>query len=442
VAISETRAARAVETSFRQLRFERRMWSGVPAGEGKLRQMKPIRLVDVAADNESIRNTVESALDAIHREAAYVAGPNVAAFETDFANYLGVRHVVGVGSGTDALRLALLAIGVGPGDEVIVSPMAFLGVAEAIVQLGARPAFVDINPATCSISVDAVRDYLLRARFGTINGPKAIVPTHLYGIPAPMEQLLTVAETYGLRVVEDACQAHGARAMIGGRRACAGAIGAAGCFSFYPDKNLGAWGDAGAVATNDPDLAARVASLRDHGRISNYAHQECGYNSRLDTLQAAVLSAKLARLEAGNRRRRELAATYDQLLEHCGSGIMRLAVPVADEPCYHRYVIRSDRRDALRNALLLNGIECGIHYPVPLHLQPALRSYGYRSGDFPSSEQVADTVLSLPMHPHLIRDDLERVVEALDLGLTEAFSLLAGGHHHTAAAWSPPTRGQ
>jgi dTDP-4-amino-4,6-dideoxygalactose transaminase len=398
--------------------------------------MKRIKLVDLAAQNEKIRVDVERAFDDIHSEASYVGGEHVAAFERDFADYIGVRHVVGVGSGTDALRLALLAVGVGSGDEVITSPMTSIGTAEAIVQTGARPAFVDIDPVTCNIDSAAVLRYLQRARFKTLNGPKAILPVHLYGSPAPMESLLAVAESYGIKVVEDACQAHGTVTTVRGRRVRAGAIGAAGCFSFYPSKNLGAWGDAGAVATDDPEIAARISMLRDHGRISHYAHQECGYNSRLDAMQAAVLSAKLSRLEDWNARRREIAWTYHQLLED--SGLILPTVFEGTQPNCHLFVVRSERRDALRNALLVSGIECGIHYPVPLHLQPAFRRYGYRSGDFPNSERVADTVLSLPMHPYLTEPDLERVVTALHQGLSKGDNLFAGGHHEPAAACPPP----
>jgi dTDP-4-amino-4,6-dideoxygalactose transaminase len=373
--------------------------------------MKRIRFVDLAAQNYDIRAQVERAFDEIHRDTAYVGGAHVATFEREFADYLGVQHAVGVSSGTDALRLALLGIGVGPGYEVITSPMTFIATAEAIVQAGARPAFVDVDPMTCNMSVEALRRYLQKGDFATRNGPKAIIPVHLYGMPAAMNDLVEVAQRYGLKIIEDACQAHGARVMVGGRRMHAGTVGAAGCFSFYPGKNLGAWGEAGAVVTNDPELAARVAILRDHGRISHFAHQACGYNARLDTLQAAVLSAKLVWLDRWNARRRELAMTYRELLADSGIGL-----PVEDgrsESCYHLYVIRSQRRDALRNTLLSNAIECGIHYPVPLHLQPAFHEYGYRRGDFPHSEAVADSALSLPMHPYLSKVDLVRIVETL-----------------------------
>jgi dTDP-4-amino-4,6-dideoxygalactose transaminase len=223
----------------------------------------PIRFVDLATQNEEIRADVERAFDEIHRNTAYIGGPQVTTFEGEFADYLGIQHVVGVSSGTDALRLALIAVGVGAGDEVITSPMTFIGAAEAIVQTGARPAFIDIDPVTCNMSAEALRRYLQRGDFVARNGPKVILPVHLYGMPAAMNELLDIADQYGLMIVEDACQAHGARMTVRGRRMYAGAIGMAGCFSFYPGKNLGAWGEAGAVATNDLDLATRVRMLRD-----------------------------------------------------------------------------------------------------------------------------------------------------------------------------------
>jgi dTDP-4-amino-4,6-dideoxygalactose transaminase len=400
--------------------------------------MKQIKFVDLAAQNLEIREDVESALSEIHRSTAYVAGPQVEAFEQEFAAYLGVRHVVGVGSGTDALRLALLALQVGPGDEVITTPMTFIATAEAVVQTGARPAFIDVDPVTCNISAAALRSYLEAGRFDAANGPKAILPVHLYGTPAPMKELLAVAEQYGLKVVEDACQAHGAYVALEHGWVRAGAASSAGCFSFYPGKNLGAWGEAGAVATNDDDLAARVALLRDHGRISHYAHQECGYNARLDSIQAAVLRAKLKHLDRWNARRREIADHYRELLG--GFGIALPLEPSYAESCYHLFVIKSQQRDLLRNALLANHVECGIHYPVPLHLQPALRSYDHRPGDFRVSENASDRVLSLPMHPHLADLDLVRVAEVIDQALEKGQSLFAGEQPDTA--FTLPSRGE
>ncbi|HVB79022.1 MAG TPA: DegT/DnrJ/EryC1/StrS family aminotransferase [Candidatus Binataceae bacterium] len=385
-----------------------------------------IKFIDLASQNVEIGERVERELVRIHLETGYVGGPQVQAFEEEFAAFLGVRHVVSVGSGTDALRLALLAVGVGPGAEVITTPMTFIATAAAIRQAGARPTLVDVDPETCNISPHALRRFLEERHRRSPHGPRVIVPVHLYGLPAAMREIQEIALEFGMRIVEDACQAHGASLHDGQRWRHAGTLGAAGCFSFYPGKNLGAWGDGGAVATDSDELAERVRMLRDHGRISHYAHQEYGYNSRLDALQAAVLRAKLERLSDWNRRRREIAEAYRELL-----GAADLALPVEPEgsaSAYHLFAIRSPRRDAIRQALLGGNIECGIHYPVPLHLQPACRDLGYRPGDFPISEQIADTELSLPMHPHLTDSEVRRVAELVTETLEEVQPIFAGEH--------------
>jgi dTDP-4-amino-4,6-dideoxygalactose transaminase len=324
----------------------------------------------VAAQNREVRERVDREFEDIHARTEYIGGNQVLAFEREFASYLGVRKVVGVNSGTDALRLALLALGVGPGDEVITVPLTFIATAEAIVQVGARPVFVDVDWQTGNMSVDALLCYLEGPRFSHLNAPKAIIPVHLYGLPAPMGRLREIAKAWGLRLVEDACQAHGSRLSNGNGFRRAGTVGDAGCFSFYPGKNLGGWGDGGGIATDDEELAARVSTLRDHGRISHYAHSECGYNTRLDAMQAAVLRAKLERLDVWNDKRRQVAAHYCELLG--GTEDLELPLePEGTESCYHLYVIRSSKRGQIRDALLREEIECGIHYPVPLHLQRA-----------------------------------------------------------------------
>lgn len=370
-----------------------------------------VKFLDLAAQNREISDRVAREFAAIHERTAYIGGPAVADFEREFAAFLGVRHVIGVASGTDALRLALLAAGIGAGDEVITVPMTFIATVEAIVQTGARPVFVDVDPGDCNMSVAALQSYLDQGRWKTPNGPRAILPVHLYGLPAPLGELRQIARRYGLRLIEDACQAHGAKVNIDGRWINAGALGDAGCFSFYPGKNLGGWGEGGAVATNDDELAAVVANLRDHGRASHYLHSAIGYNARLDTIQAAVLGAKLERLAEWNERRRALAARYRQLLSRFDLALPH--EPEGTQSCYHLFVIRSPRRDAIRQALLESEIECGIHYPVPLHLQPACGFLGHRAGDFPVSEKIASTVLSLPMHPHLQADQQHQVVAAV-----------------------------
>ncbi|HZO82168.1 MAG TPA: DegT/DnrJ/EryC1/StrS family aminotransferase [Candidatus Binataceae bacterium] len=395
-----------------------------------------IKFVDLPSQNREIRERVERELGEIHRSAAYIGGPAVDALEQEFAAYLGVRQVVGVGSGTDALRLALMAAGVSPGDEVITSPMTFVATAEAICQSGALPVFVDVDRATANLDPEALRKYLAAGRWRSVNGPRAIVPVHLYGLPAPMDEVRKVAEEYNLVVIEDACQAHGARLRGAAGWAKAGSFGAAGCFSFYPGKNLGAWGEAGAVATNNESLAARIRTLRDHGRISHYAHQEYGYNARLDAVQAVVLRAKLARLEAWNARRRRVAELYRQLLAGCE--VTLPTEPEGTQSSWHLFVIRHPRRDAIRRALLMSEIECAIHYPVPLHLQPACKALGYQPGDFPASESIADTVLSLPMHPHLSDDDVARVAEAVRRAIDSEKPVrrrTLAKHYHV----SPPT---
>jgi dTDP-4-amino-4,6-dideoxygalactose transaminase len=375
----------------------------------------PIKFVDLAAQNAEIRSRVEAEYQRIHDNTAYVGGPQVAEFETRFAQYLGVGHAVGVGSGTDALRLALLAAGVGEGDEVITTPMTFMATAEAILQAGAVPVFVDIEPDTATISADAVRRYIEAGRFRTPNGPRAIVPVHLYGLPAAMGPLLEIARRHNLAVIEDACQAHGARVHVEGGWKRAGAAGTLGCFSFYPGKNLGAWGEAGAIVSDDAELAERVSVLRDHGRLSHYLHRESGYNARMDTLQAAVLLAKLERLEAWNSRRRAIARRYCELLSRCG--VQTPIEPEGAESCYHLFVIRSPRRDLIREALMRDHIGCGIHYPVPLHLQPACAGLGYHRGDFPVSERLADAILSLPIHPHLTEREVRTVADTVAMAL-------------------------
>jgi dTDP-4-amino-4,6-dideoxygalactose transaminase len=370
-----------------------------------------IKFLDLAAQNDEIRQRADAEMERIHNQTAYVGGPQVAEFETRFADYLGARCAVGVGSGTDALRLALIAAGVGPGDEVITTPMTFVATAEAIFQAGALPVFVDVDPDTANISVAAVDSYLQARNFRSSKGPRAIIPVHLYGLPAAMDPLMEVARRHQLAVIEDACQAHGARVHVDGDWKRAGAVATVGCFSFYPGKNLGAWGEAGAVVTNDPGLAERVMVLRDHGRLSHYLHKESGYNTRMDTVQAAVLLAKLDRLEQWNTRRRAIARRYCELLS--GSGLLTPNEPEGAESCYHLFVIRSPRRDLIREALTRAEIGCGIHYPVPLHLQPACEALGYRRGDFPVSEQVADSVISLPMHPHLTDREVCTVAETV-----------------------------
>ncbi len=399
--------------------------------------MRPIKFVDLAAQNAEIREDAERGFAQIHEGCAYVGGAAVEAFEHEFAEFLGARHGIGVGSGTDALRLSLLAAGIGPGDIVITTPMTFMATVAAIRQTGARPVFVDIDPDTGNMSPSALKRYLERRANGTSTEPRAVVPVHLYGLPAAMEEIGAIAREFGLKIIEDACQAHGA-SWVGrhGETVMAGTSGLAGCFSFYPGKNLGAWGEAGAVVTNDDDLASQVRLLRDHGRISHYAHQDFGYNARLDALQAAVLRAKLKRLGEWNARRSKIARLYRKLLDPT---LLKLpAEPDATVSAHHLFVVRTPARDLIREALIRNEIQCGIHYPVPLHLQPACRELGYSAGDFPSAEALADTALSLPMHPHLSETEVARVVQVVCQALAGYHELLAGGLRRSATQSPPP----
>jgi dTDP-4-amino-4,6-dideoxygalactose transaminase len=368
-----------------------------------------VKFVDLAAQNAEIKADADALIEQIHSNTSYVGGQQVCAFESAFAEFIGVKHVVGISSGTDALRLVLLALGIRPGDSVITTPMTFIATAAAIVQTGARPVFVDIDPATGNISSEAVALYLKNHRHESI---RAILPVDLYGLPAPLKELREVAAAHGLKLVEDACQAHGASIRIDDNwKMAGGALADAACFSFYPGKNLGAWGDGGAVATDDDELAERVMRLRDHGRTSHYAHDLLGYNARLDTLQTAVLTVKLARLPEWNQRRRRIANLYRELL--AGTSLDLPYEPDGYRSCYHLYVLRSHKRDTLREALANADIPCGIHYPIPLHLQPACKFLGYQRGDFPYAEKLADTALSLPMHPHLSVDDVEHVANVI-----------------------------
>jgi len=370
-----------------------------------------IKFLDLAAQDREISARVAQEFAAIHASTSYVGGPAVTAFEQEFARYLGVANVVGVSSGTDALRLALLALGIGPGDGVITVPMTFIATAAAIVQTGAIPEFVDVDPLTCNLNPDALLRYLEAGRFRSPNGPRAVVPVDLYGLPCAIDRIVAIARRFGMLVVEDACQAHGAAMLTEGGWAKAGTLADAGCFSFYPGKNLGAWGEGGAVATNDDRAAALLARLRDHGRISHYSHDIYGYNARLDTMQAAVLRAKLEHLDAWNQRRRAIAAYYRELLSKSGAQIP--AEPEGFVSSCHLFTIRSARREAIRAALNAADIGNGIHYPLPLHLQPACAGLGYHPGDFPVSEHIAATTLSLPMHPHLTDAEVEAVAAAV-----------------------------
>jgi dTDP-4-amino-4,6-dideoxygalactose transaminase len=330
-------------------------------------------------------------------ESSFIQGKHAKQFEQGFAQFAGAKNCIGVGNGTDALFLALMALGVGPGDEVITVANSFIATSEAITRVGARVVFVDCHPNTYTIDVQQVAD-AITAR------TKAIIPVHLYGQPADMDPLLEIARSRNLHVIEDAAQAHGAKYK--GRPV--GTLGDCACFSFYPGKNLGAMGDAGAVVTNDDNLALRLRMLANHGRKDKYDHDFEGVNSRMDGIQGAVLNIKLKYLNQWNNRRRHIAARYDEALKHT------CVTPVAGTDrhhVYHLYVVRVPDRDSVKGALSKRGIEAGIHYPIPLPLLGAYRYLGHQPADFPVSTALKDEILSLPIHGEMLDADIDFVIE-------------------------------
>lgn len=364
-----------------------------------------IPLLDLRAQFRAIRDDVMPALlDVIERQQ-FIMGDEVARLEQAVAKLSGAAHGIACASGTDALLLPLKVLGLQPGDEVITTPFTFFATAGAIWNAGGRPVFVDIERRSFNIDVSAVEAAITPRT-------RAIVPVHLFGQMAPMERVMALAARHGLAVIEDAAQAIGARRQIGGGWRMAGELGTAGALSFFPSKNLGAWGDGGMIVTQDAVLAERLRKLRTHGGAKQYHHEEVGTNSRLDTLQAAVLLAKLPHLGAWSAARRERAAWYAAAL----AGLDALTTPWVDpanEHIFHQYTIRTPRRDALRQRLAERGIGCAVYYPTPLHVQPCFRDLGYRVGAFPESERAAAEALSLPIYPELSAESQERVVAAV-----------------------------
>lgn len=359
-----------------------------------------IPFLDLKAQYVGIKVDVDAAIQKVLESCQFTLGSEVAAFEDEFASYSGSQHGIGVNSGTSALHLALLAAGIGPGDEVITVPFTFVASAAAIHYTGAKPVFVDIDPRTYTMDGTAL-ERLITPR------TKAILPVHLYGQPADMDPILQVAKKHRLVVIEDAAQAHGAEYK--GRRV--GSLGDLGCFSFYPGKNLGAYGEGGMVVTANPELARTVRMLRDWGGEKKYQHVLKGYNMRLEGMQGAVLRVKLRHLEAWTEGRRAAAARYDELL--AGSGIATPKVLSNVRHVYHIYAIRSLHREKWQAGLQARGIATGIHYPTPVHLLPAYADLGYKSGDFPHSERAANEVLSLPMYAELTAAMQAEVATAL-----------------------------
>ncbi len=360
-----------------------------------------VPFLDLKAHHEPLRAEILAAIDDVIGASAFASGPFVARFEEAFAAFCGTPYAVGVGSGTEALWLALLALGVGPGDDVITVPSTFIATAEAITYCGAKPVFVDIDESTYTMDPGQLEQAVTPRT-------KAIIPVHLFGQIADMTPILLVARKHGLPVIEDACQAHGAEYQ--GLKA--GSFGDVGCFSFYPGKNLGAFGEAGAVVTRQENLASKIQVLRDHGQARKYHHSCIGWNARMDGIQGAVLRLKLKHLPRFNEARRAHAAHYDRLLEGV-PGVVRPQEAPYRRHIYHLYVVRVRQRDRVLQELAKRGVHCGIHYPVPIHLQEAYEWLGLPRGSYPVAERCADEFLSLPMYPELTADQVETVVREL-----------------------------
>ena len=384
-----------------------------------------IPFLDLVTPHVELEQELTKVFQQTIRSAGFIGGPMVENFEKAFAEFVTASHAVAVNSGTDALRFAIMSAGIQPGDVIVTVPHTFIATSEAISQAGAHPEFVDVDERTYNMSVERLREYLetqcakdttgklISRRSGRRVG--GIIPVHLYGQMADMDAILALAEQYGLVVIEDACQAHGAEyfSKHNNRWMKAGTMGRAAAFSFYPGKNLGACGEAGAVTTNDAKLAEKVKVLRDHGQAKKYYHDMEGYNGRLDAMQAGFLHVKLAHLANWNSARRERAAEYNKLLEVAEGSIIRPFEPSWSRAVYHLYVVRTPDRDGMINRLKDAGIATGIHYPIPLHMQKAYDYLNYRQGDFPVTEKVAVEIVSLPMYPTLQPEQQARVVKEM-----------------------------
>lgn len=384
-----------------------------------------IPFLDLVTPHQELHQELISVFENVLQTAGFVGGPLVEAFERDFAEFCDVKECVGVSSGTDAVRLALIATGVQPGDVVVTVPHTFIATTEAISQAGARLCFVDIDEQTHSMNVTKLREYLERecdwdAKCANLYDRKcrarvaAIIPVHIYGQCADMDPILELTRRYNLIALEDACQAHGAEyfSRNENRWKKAGSMGHAAAFSFYPGKNLGACGEAGAITTNSGDMARKLRMLRDHGQARKYYHDLEGYNNRLDSLQAGLLRVKLGHLAEWNHQRMQVAARYDQLLSSI-DGVTPHHRPAWSRPVHHLYVVRVADREALQKHLAEAKIDTGVHYPIPLHLQKAYATFGFKKGDFPVAEKVTSEIVSLPMYPQLQRESQLRIVEKI-----------------------------
>jgi dTDP-4-amino-4,6-dideoxygalactose transaminase len=363
-------------------------------------RMETIPYLDLQTQYRAMRSEVLTAVEEICESTSFAQGPATSEFEAKFAAYCGVEHCVSLNSGTSALHLALRCLDVGPGDEVVTVSMSFIATAWAISYVGATPVFVDIDPIRRTLNPDNLEAAITPRT-------KAIIPVHLYGMPAEMDRIMAIAERHGLPVIEDAAQAHGAKY----RNKHVGQFAQIACFSFYPGKNLGAYGEGGALITNDASIAHRTRSLRDHAQSQKYLHDEIGYNYRMDSFQGAVLAIKLKHLDEWNTARNEIAQCYTELLKESS---YKLPARLSDSECvWHCYVIETPERDRVRSALQDVGIQSAVHYPVPIHLQKPYAQLGYRSGDLPVTEALCEQCLSLPIYPELSKDKISRVASTL-----------------------------
>lgn len=363
-----------------------------------------IPLVDVNREHKFLEEEIKQALSRVVGKGDFILGEDVSLFEKEFSCYCETKFAVGVSSGTEALCLSLKALGIGKGDKVITAANTFIATALAVTFVGAAPVLIDADPLTYNIDPDKIRKFLCSRHS---KNTRAIIPVHLYGHPADMKAILKIAQEYNLKIVEDACQAHGA--YYESKRV--GGFGAAGCFSFYPAKNLGALGDAGIVVTNKKSIARKICMFRNYGQIKKYHHLIKGSNNRLDTIQAAVLRVKLKYLDKNNQMRRSHAQLYSELLKDSG-----YILPVEKSDCahvYHLYVVRVRKRRQLQDYLSQQGISTGIHYPIPIHLSKAYVSLGYKRGDFPITEELSAQIVSLPMFPYLKREEIEQIADCL-----------------------------
>ena len=403
----------------------------------------PIPFLDLVSMHRELKEELIAVFEKALDTAGFIGGPMVAQFEQEFAEFCGTEHCVGVGSGTDALRFALIAAGIEQGDIVVTVPNTFIATTEAITQAGARPDFVDIDERTCNMDTEKLREYLeVQCRVDGDSGRTihketgkpvtGVIPVHLYGQPADMDPILELADRHNLIVIEDAAQAHGAEyfSRRENRWQSAGSIGSAAAFSFYPGKNLGACGEGGAVTTNNPELAQKVRMLRDHGQAKKYYHDVEGYNGRLDAIQAGFLSAKLKHLPKWTEQRRECARRYHKMFEGTGEIVGLPWEPSWARAVYHLYVVQVQNRQQLQQHLSENSIGVGIHYPIPLHLQEAYASFGFAPGAFPVAESAAVSILSLPMFPGLDAEAQQRTVK----------NVIDFADPRFAGAWSPALR--